>query len=100
MRGCATPGRPQGKSVKILYISKSKGDVIRKKSAAALVHSTVARAVLVVFFVLLNIGKWVKETAAAMGTRGARPGLGEVKGRASRTTRHPKYTAGATQLEP
>ena len=33
-----------GKSVKILYISKTNGDVIRKKWFAAFVHSTVARA--------------------------------------------------------
>ena len=42
MRGSATPWRPQGKSVKILYISRSNRDVVRKKWAAALVHSTVA----------------------------------------------------------
>ena len=44
MRGSATPGRPQGKSVKILYIIKTNKDVIRKKWSAAFVHSTVARA--------------------------------------------------------
>ena len=33
MRGSATPGRPQGKSVKTLYISKIKRRVIEEKWA-------------------------------------------------------------------
>ena len=34
--------------------------------------------------------------AAGVETKGARPGLGEVKGKAYGTVGHPKYSAGVT----